>query len=211
MADAWEMTPSAVEGAEPLGRVRLGDVGRSLWKTTRHSRGTVSRTASLAGEALKITAGRSKVAPKRKDWRFADPTWSENAVYRRVMQYYLAWAESMDAMVESAQLDWRASERARFFMGILVSAAAPTNTLIGNPAALKRALETGGGSIVSGLANLIDDLRHNGGLPAQVKRGALAIGTDLAATPGSVVYRDEVCEVLQFAPTTPEVRVVYDD
>ena len=206
MADAWEMTPSAVEGAEPLGRVRLGDVGRSLWKTTRHSRGTVSRTASLAGEALKITAGRSKVAPNRKDWRFADPTWSENAVYRRVMQYYLAWAESMDAMVESAQLDWRASERARFFMGILVSAAAPTNTLIGNPAALKRALETGGGSIVSGLANLIDDLRHNGGLPAQVKRGALAIGTDLAATPGSVVYRDEVCEVLQFAPTTPEVR-----
>ena len=79
------------------------------------------------------------------------------------MQYYLAWAESMDAMVDSAQLDWRASERARFFMGILVSAAAPTNTLVGNPAALKRVLETGGGSIVAGLGNLVDDLRHNGG------------------------------------------------
>ena len=206
MADAWEMTPSAVDGAEPLGTVRMRDVGRSLWKTTRQSRGTLGRTAGLAGEALKITVGRSKVAPDRKDWRFTDATWSENAVYRRVMQYYLAWAESMGAMVDSAQLDWRASERARFFMGILVSAAAPTNTLVGNPAALKRVLETGGGSIVSGLANLVDDVRHNGGLPAQVKRDALAIGTDLAATPGAVVYRDEVCEVLQFAPTTPEVR-----
>ena len=206
MADAWEMTPSAVDGAEPLGTVRLRDVGRSLWKTTRQSRGTLGRTAGLAGEALKITVGRSKVAPDRKDWRFTDATWSENAVYRRVMQYYLAWAESMGAMADSAQLDWRASERARFFMGILVSAAAPTNTLVGNPAALKRVLETGGGSMVSGLGNLVDDVRHNGGMPSQVKRGALAIGTDLAATPGAVVYRDEVCEVLQFAPTTPEVR-----
>jgi polyhydroxyalkanoate synthase len=200
------MTPAAVEGAEPLGTVRLRDVGRSVWQTARRSRGTLNRTASLAGEAIKITAGRSAIAPDRKDWRFADPTWSENGLYRRVMQYYLAWAESMEATVDSAQLDWRAEERARFFMGILVSAAAPTNTLVGNPTAIKRVIETGGGNLVAGLRNAVDDLRHNGGLPAQVKRDALAIGKDLAATPGSVVYRDEICEVLQFAPSTPEVR-----
>jgi polyhydroxyalkanoate synthase len=206
MTDPWAMAPAAVEGAEPLGTVRLSDVGRSLWKTTRRSRGTFGRTAELAGEALKIAAGRSTIAPDRKDWRFSDPTWSENAMYRRLMQLYLAFAGSMEAMIDSANLDWRAEERARFFMGIAVSGAAPTNALLGNPEALKRVIETGGSSIVSGLRNMVDDARHNAGLPAQAKRGALVVGRELAATPGSVVYRDEVCEVLQFASSTPEVR-----
>ena len=207
MLDAWELTPAAVDGAEPLGTVRLGDVGRSIWKTARRSRGSLSRTTGLAAEAARITVGRSAIAPDRKDWRFADATWQDNQLYRRVMQYYLAWAESMEAMVSSANLDWRAEERARFFMGIAVSAAAPTNTFLGNPAALKRAIETGGGSLVSGLRNFIDDQRHNGGMPAQVRRDAFVIGKDLAASPGAVIYRDEVCEVLQFAPSTPQVHV----
>jgi len=207
MLDAWELTPAAVDGAEPLGTVRLGDVGRSIWKTARRSRGSLSRTTGLAAEAARITVGRSAIAPDRKDWRFADATWQDNQLYRRVMQYYLAWAESMEAMVTSASLDWRAEERARFFMGIAVSAAAPTNTFLGNPAALKRAIETGGGSLISGLRNFIDDQRHNGGMPAQVRRDAFVIGKDLAASPGAVIYRDEVCEVLQFAPSTPQVHV----
>ena len=207
MLDAWELTPAAVDGAEPLGTVRLGDVGRSIWKTARRSRGSLSRTTGLAAEAARITVGRSAIAPDRKDWRFADATWQDNQLYRRVMQYYLAWAESMEAMVTSANLDWRAEERARFFMGMAVSAAAPTNTFLGNPAALKRAIETGGGSLISGLRNFIDDQRHNGGMPAQVRRDAFVIGKDLAASPGAVIYRDEVCEVLQFAPSTPQVHV----
>jgi polyhydroxyalkanoate synthase subunit PhaC len=207
MLDAWELTPAAVDGAEPLGAVRLGDVGRSIWKTARRSRGSLSRMTGLAAEAARITVGRSAIAPDRKDWRFADATWQDNQLYRRVMQYYLAWAESMEAMVTSANLDWRAEERARFFMGIAVSAAAPTNTFLGNPAALKRAIETGGGSLISGLRNFIDDQRHNGGMPAQVRRDAFVIGKDLAASPGAVIYRDEVCEVLQFAPSTPQVHV----
>ena len=207
MVDAWELTPAAVDGAEPLGTVRLGDVGRSIWKTARRSRGSLSRAAGLAAEAARITAGRSAIAPDRKDWRFTDATWQDNQLYRRLMQYYLAWAESMEAMVTSANLDWRAEERARFFMGIAVSAAAPTNTFLGNPAALKRAIETGGGSLVSGLRNFIDDQRHNGGMPSQVRRDAFVIGKDLAASPGAVIYRDEICEVLQFAPSTPEVHI----
>ena len=207
MLDAWELTPAAVDGAEPLGTVRLGDVGRSIWKTARRSRGSLSRATGLAAEAARITVGRSAIAPDRKDWRFSDATWQDNQLYRRVMQYYLAWAESMEALVSSANLDWRAEERARFFMGIAVSAAAPTNTFLGNPAALKRAIETGGGSLVSGLRNFIDDQRHNGGMPAQVRRDAFVIGKDLAASPGAVIYRDEICEVLQFAPSTPQVHV----
>jgi poly[(R)-3-hydroxyalkanoate] polymerase subunit PhaC len=206
MVDVWESTPAAVEGAEPLGTVRFSDVVSSLWKTARRSRGSAGRVAGLAGEAARIAVGRSTIAPDRKDWRFTDPTWHRNPVYRRVMQSYLAWAASMDSMVEAANLSWRADERARFFMGIVTSAAAPTNTLLGNPAAIKQALETGGGSLVSGARNLVDDLRHNGGMPSQVKRNTFVLGKDLAATPGAVIYRDEICEVLQFLPSTPEVH-----
>ena len=97
-------------------------------------------------------------------------------------------------------------EQARFVVNALTSALAPTNTLLGNPAALKRAFETGGRSVVRGLGHMVDDLRHNGGLPTQTDRSAFTVGTDLGVTPGAVVHRDEVIEVIQYAPTTPSVR-----
>jgi polyhydroxyalkanoate synthase len=67
-------------------------------------------------------------------------------------------------------------------------------------------LETGGASLVTGLRQLVSDIRHNRGMPSQVDSGAFRVGENLALTPGAVVYRDEVCEVLQFAPSTPQVR-----
>src|SRR5438477_73217 len=76
----------------------------------------------------------------------------------------------------------------------------------GTPAVLKRAFETGGSSLVTGVRQLVDDLRHNGGLPSQVDRSAFTVGENLALSPGVVVYRDEVCEVIQYTPTTPQVR-----
>src|ERR1700739_1302499 len=104
MLDAWELTPAAVDGAEPLGPGRPGAAGRSIWKTARRSRGSLGRATGLAAEAARITVGRSAIAPDRKDWRFSDATWQDNQLYRRVMQYYLAWAESMEAMVSFAHM-----------------------------------------------------------------------------------------------------------
>jgi poly[(R)-3-hydroxyalkanoate] polymerase subunit PhaC len=195
----------AVEGAEPLGSVRLGDMARSLAQAALKSRGSGKRAADFARESALIALGRSAIEPTKGDWRFRDPTWSDNALYRRLMQLYLAWVDAMEELVESTEMEWRDSERARFFMSILTSAAAPTNTLPGNPAALKRAFETGGLSMARGMRNLVRDIRHNGGMPLQVDRRSFQVGEDLAATPGSVVYRDEVCEVIQYAPSTPTV------
>jgi polyhydroxyalkanoate synthase subunit PhaC len=195
----------AVEGAEALGSVRLVDMARSLGQTALKSRGGVKRGARFAGEGARIALGRSSIAAAKGDWRFRDPTWSDNAIYRRVMQLYLAWSEAMEEAVDSAELEWRDSERAKFFVSILTSAAAPTNTLAGNPAALKRAFETGGLSVARGMRNLMRDVRRNGGMPSQVDGRALTVGEELAATPGAVIYRDEVCEVIQYAPTTPHV------
>ncbi|MDQ6782054.1 MAG: alpha/beta fold hydrolase [Actinomycetota bacterium] len=151
--------------------------------------------------------GRSEVGPAKGDRRFTDVTWSENPAYHRVMQAYLAACEAVGEVVDNAYLaNWRDRERVRFVATVLTSALAPTNTLLGNPAALKRALETGGGGLRQGVRNLMSDLRHNGGLPTQIDRSAYTVGQDLAATPGAVVYRDQVLELLQYRPATAQVR-----
>jgi polyhydroxyalkanoate synthase len=103
-------------------------------------------------------------------------------------------------------LQWKDMELLQFVAEMVTSSLAPTNLLLGNPAALKRAFETGGASLVLGLRNYLHDVRFNGGMPSQVKQGALLVGEDLAVTPGGVVYRDAVCEVLQYTPTTSHVR-----
>ena len=103
-----------------------------------------------SSRASRWDARRSR--PSRGDWRFKDPTWSTNPIYRRLAQTYLAACEAVDRVVEDMELNQpgRRAERARFAMGILTSALSPTNTLLGNPAALKRTLETGGANLVIG-------------------------------------------------------------
>ncbi len=163
----------------------------------------------LAGELLGVVTGRSEVAPARSDRRFADRTWTDNFAYHRVMQAYLATCEAVGEVVEGAEMsDWRSRERARFFAGLVTSTLSPTNTLIGNPAAIKRAFETAGGSVGRGAKTLVSDVRHNRGMPRQVRPDAFEIGVDLAVTPGAVVYRDEVLELLQYRPSTDTVHEI---
>ena len=125
-------------------------------------------------------------------------------IYKRVAQGYLAFCDAIDKVVDDNP-DWRKRERARFLTGILTSAMAPTNTLIGNPAALKKAYETGGKSLLRGTQNLVHDIRHNRGMPSQVKKSDFKVGENLAATPGAVVLRTERFELLQTQPTTEKV------
>ncbi len=196
---------NAVESGEPVARIGVGAAARSLASAARHSRGIGRRGAGLGIESAKVIAGRSNVSPEKGDWRFKDETWQENPAYRRLMQLYLAWASTIMEGVEDADLDWRDGQRARFAAEVLTTALAPTNSLLGNPAALKRVFETGGMSLARGARNVVKDVRTNRGMPSTVDRGALTVGTDLAATPGAVVYRDEVCEVLQYKPATGTV------
>nr|WP_231373549.1 alpha/beta fold hydrolase [Nocardia sp. 348MFTsu5.1] len=172
------------------------------------SLGPIARTsASFAVEAAKIVAGKSEIAPARGDLRFKDRAWTENPIYSRVAKLYLAGCKATDSMVEavaSNASDERA-ERTRFVMNVVTSAVAPTNTLLGNPAAIKRTFDTGGVNLVRGFKNLAGDVRHNGGMPSMAKRGALKVGEDLALTPGSVVDKDDVAEVIHYWPTTDTV------
>src|SRR5450755_1115866 len=184
-----EDVADAVEAGELVGGVSVGDAARSLWSVARRSPGLGRRATSFAAETAKILVGHDGLGPKKGDWRFRDDTWRDNPAYRRLMQTYLAACAALDEVVEATDIGWRDKERARFVVAILTSAVAPTNTLLGNPAAVTRAYETGGLSLLRGTRNFVEDVRSNRGMPSTVNRGAFTVGKDLAATPGAVVYR----------------------
>ena len=160
----------------------------------------------LAGDLAGIAVGASPVSPAADDWRFKDRAWTEHPYYRRLGQAYTASCAVADETLDDLARSGRATPAARFLLTILESATAPTNTLLGNPAAMKRAYETGGLSLLRGLKNFASDVRHNGGLPSTVDRSVYLVGRDFAVTPGAVVDRDPVAEVIQYAPGTERVR-----
>ncbi len=161
---------------------------------------------SFLGELGRIATGGSELAPDPKDKRFADLAWQESVVYRALAQCYLAWGGALNRFVDAAKMDKRDAARARFVVSLLVDAMSPTNSLAGNPTALKKLVDTGGASLLHGLENLVGDIIRNGGLPAQVDTGKFAVAKNLATTPGSVVYRNPVMELIQYWPMGREVH-----
>jgi polyhydroxyalkanoate synthase len=171
-------------------------------------RALAAESARVAAEMTRIALGVSDVTVPEDDKRFADPAWTQNPLYRRWAQSYLVWADAVERLASRPRVpaDWRREARARYAASLIIDAAAPTNLLIGNPAALKRAFDTGGGSLVRGLRNALRDVSERGGMPSQVDRTPYKVGENLAATPGAVVYRDDLFELIQYAPATPRVR-----
>jgi polyhydroxyalkanoate synthase len=198
----------AIRGANPFvgltPRQVLAAAGRFLAATVRHPTEVASEVADLTAERLRILAG-SGGTEIGKDKRFADPAWQHPA-WRRLAQMYLAGAQSLDRMVERVGLDPKSEARAKFAMMQVSAAAAPTNALLSNPAAIKRALATRGRSLADGGRHLAFDLRHNRGMPTQVDTRPFVIGENVACTPGAVVHRTELFELLQYRPTTARVR-----
>jgi polyhydroxyalkanoate synthase len=122
-----------------------------------------------------------------------------------LLQQYLAGAQLLYDLVHVPGQAAKAEAKAELYRQILTAAVSPTNFVPTNPAALKRAFVTAGGSIVAGMRNFVDDWAHNGGLPRQVGTSSFRLGANLAATPGSVVFRNELMELIQYAPQTNEV------
>ncbi len=157
-------------------------------------------------ESVRILFGASDTAPDPKDARFRDPAFREQPVFKRVAQNWVALERSVHEWVDAVGLDKIDRERAHFVLGLLTDGLAPTNFLLGNPSALKRARETRGKSLVDGARHFIDDLLHNGGMPSQVDKTPFKVGGNLANTRGSVVFRSPIIELLQYVPTTPNVE-----
>ncbi len=172
----------------------------------RHPRSLSAQGVNLAREIVRVAIGRSTLAADAGDRRFADPAWAENRALQRLLQAYLALGKSLGGLVEGAQLKGINAERARFVASLLLDAIAPTNLLVTNPAALRKLARTRGASVIRGLANLVEDVTTGNGLPRQVDSRPFVVGKNLATTPGAVVFRNEMLELIQYAPTTPEVH-----
>ncbi|MBV9794484.1 MAG: alpha/beta fold hydrolase [Actinobacteria bacterium] len=141
-----------------------------------------------------------------RDKRFADRSWADNPAFYSLRLSHQAFAEFMDRLVTVSGLQSTQEAKARLTAGLLVDALAPTNYLPTNPAALKRAFETGGASVVRGLRNFINDLQHNNGRPRQVDTSGFTLGENLACTPGQVVFRNELMELIQYTSQTGQVH-----
>jgi polyhydroxyalkanoate synthase subunit PhaC len=192
-----------------LRRVHLGGSGVRLAAALAvRPRLVAGRGGRLAGELARIAVGRSQVQPSRRDRRFTEPAWAGNPLLRRTMQAYLAAAESVAGVVADAGLDEADAERVGFVLTNLIDALAPSNNPLLNPAAIKAALDTGGGSTVAGLRNFVGDMAVAPRVPSMVEPDAFEVGVDLAVTPGSVVLRTPVFELIQYRPATATVRQV---
>src|SRR5690606_19706112 len=143
--------------------------------------------------------GDTPYQPNPQDARFADPTWHYNPLYRRALQIYLAWQRELNDWIDGSNLPANDRARARFVLALLSDALSPSNSPL-NPLAIKEVFNTGGASLLKGLSHMCEDLLQNNGLPSQVNKQAFEVGRNLATTPGAVVFRNDLLELIQYKP-----------
>ena len=177
------------------------DFNQDLWRSALQIwQEAGQRWLGLAG--LSSDDGQSARSP---DKRFAAPEWHTNPAYRTLKEVYLLASDWLLKQSDADDdLDEAERQRINFHLRQFVDAMSPTLMLMSNPTALHKAIETGGASVVAGARNLMTDL--NAGRLTMVDAEAFAPGRNLALTPGNVVYRNRLIELIQYAPTTEEVH-----
>jgi polyhydroxyalkanoate synthase len=203
-------------GADPVSFLRsLASAGAALVKNPAGAAAANARLAIGLAAAVRATAVRTvggdtpgPMSPAPGDKRFADPAYAENPVYFLLAQQYLLSSQLVTELLDVAGLGAQQDTKARFAAKFILDALAPTNTLPGNPAAIRQAFDTGGKSVIRGAENMLSDLRHNGGWPSQVDTSGFEVGVNMAATPGAVVYRSDLIELIQYDPQVKRVHSV---
>ena len=158
-------------------------------------------TRVMSGSA---TLPSKATASSERDRRFAAPAWRDQPYYTFIKDAYLLYAEYLTELASLAQLSPTDKRRLEFATRQYIDAMAPTNYPATNPEVLQRALETDGASLLQGFANLVGDARK--GRITMSDERAFAVGRNLAVTPGSVVFRNELIELIQYDATTPTVH-----
>ena len=203
-------------GSDPVAFLRaLGAAGAALVKKPTWTAAASARLLLGSAAAVRAAAGRAvglhpagPMSPEDGDKRFRDPAYEENPLYFLLEQQFLLGSQLVTELLDAAELEASKDAKARFAAQFVLDALAPTNTFLGNPAALHEAFATGGKSVARGAKNMLSDIRHNGGWPSQVDDSDFEVGVNLAATPGSVVYRNELIELIQYEPQVKSVHAV---
>jgi polyhydroxyalkanoate synthase len=193
-AEAWSRTvTAALENPEGLGQA---------W--SRYVAG-LAEASSAAAERAGGTEAAGPVQPGRRDRRFKDPAWEENPAFFAMLQAYLLAGRLVDDVIDAADVDEVTEQRMGFLADMVMDSLAPTNNFWTNPAAIKRAVDTGGASVMRGMKTFMDDVANNKGMPRQIAPDAFVVGRDLAVTPGKIVFRNTLMELIQYSPRTETV------
>lgn len=196
---AWEkwldMAAGSVAAVGHYQRANLTAMGRAMTLM-------MNAYARLWGAAME-----DAVAPERGDRRFQDEAWEENASLDLLKQAYLITANWMTDVAEGmSAVDPALHKRTVFWTQQFVDALSPTNFALTNPAVLQEIVRTGGANLVRGFQNFLADMQE--GRVSQVPRGSFEVGKDLACTPGQVVFRNPLIELIQYSPSTEQVHEV---
>lgn len=206
--------PPSSMAYDPLAPARaMADFSVQLWSNPmavlQASQQAASEWMELWGASARRLAGQAAdpvIAPERGDRRFGDAAWSEDPVFDYLKQaYLLASKQAADLVSKSEGIDEATRTRAEFYTRAYLDALSPANFAFTNPEAIRRAIDTGSISLLSGLANLLADAATDARLPVRRTSAEFELGRDIAATPGSVVFQNELMQLIQYAPTTDEV------
>ncbi|MET3835011.1 polyhydroxyalkanoate synthase [Brevundimonas sp. UYEF29] len=171
----------------------------------------IQAQADLFGRYMQLWSSTARQAageapdPAPVDKRFKDPAWSENPMFDMMRRSYLLTSDWMNGLIAGVEdVDPTLKRRAQFFTRLLTDAFSPSNFLASNPVALKALAETSGESLVKGMQNFAADLERGGGSLriSQADYGKFVVGENVATAPGQVVRRDELFELIQYAPLT---------
>ena len=205
--------PTPVNALDPLG---IGATMSGVWAKMLEDPSAalaaqaqlISSTFELGQQTLMRLAGlpaHAVAAPEAADRRFAGEAWSQNAAFDFLKQAYLLAAGSLLASVDQTPgIDPKMRKRARFFTKQFVAAMSPSNFAFFNPDVIAETITSGGQNLLRGMANLAEDARENHGQVQLVDKQAFQVGGNVATTPGKVVYRNELVELIQYTPTTPQ-------
>jgi polyhydroxyalkanoate synthase subunit PhaC len=158
---------------------------------------------------MRRLGGQEPLAPlgsTDNDKRFSDPEWSNNPMLAGIVEDYRVRTQAAMQLVDTARLPEATRRKARFAMQLMCDAFAPSNVPWLNPGVVKEAMDTGGMSLVKGMQNFFDDVQNNGGYPRQVDASSFKLGENIGATPGRVVMRNELIELIAYDPQTPQVH-----
>ena len=140
----------------------------------------------------------------RGDKRFKDEAWHEMPYYDLIKQSYLLGSRQLHDFVDRAQVDDKTKLQLRFYVRQYIDAMSPSNFPATNPEVIRKAIETRSASLTDGIRNLIDDLQK--GRITRVDESAFEVGRNLAITPGTVVFENELIQLIQYTPQTSEVE-----
>ena len=160
-------------------------------------------------QASVLTSDQSEPQSEETDPRFSHPMWQNNPYFNAIKrQYFLNSTLMRDALVKISDLDPADKQRLEYFFGQIIDLLSSTNFLATNLATLEKAVETEGQSLVDGLENLVTDLEINNGelLVRLADENAFELGGNIASTPGKVVFRNRMLELIQYQPSTENVH-----